>query len=67
MATNWPSADEIDALDDNLVMAITKVIAENKILTENHLISTIDLFRLNPKLDIKISKRRWPPSLSYLR
>jgi hypothetical protein len=42
-------------------VAITKVIAENKILTENHLISMIDLFRLNPKVDIKTSKRRWSP------
>jgi hypothetical protein len=67
MVTNWPSADEIDAWDNNLVVAITKVIAENKILTENHLISMIDLFRLNPKVDIKTLKRRWIPSLSYLR
>jgi hypothetical protein len=48
MATNWLPADEIDACNGDLIIAISKVIADNKILTENHLISSIDLFRLNP-------------------
>ena len=38
-ATNWPSADEIDAYNDDLIMAIIEVIAVNMIPTENHLIS----------------------------
>jgi hypothetical protein len=42
-ATNWSSADEIDAYNDDLVAAITEVIAENMMPTENHLISPEDL------------------------
>jgi hypothetical protein len=48
MATNWLPADEIDACNGDLIIAISKVIADNKILTENHLISSIYLFRLYP-------------------
>jgi hypothetical protein len=36
-------ADEIDACNDDLVMAITEVIAGNTMPTENHLISPKDL------------------------
>jgi hypothetical protein len=49
MATDCPHANEIDVCNDDLVVAISKVIAGNKTLTENHLISPISLFRLNPK------------------
>jgi hypothetical protein len=37
------SADEIDACNDDLVVAITEVIAKNTMPTENHLISPKDL------------------------
>jgi hypothetical protein len=40
---NWPPTAEIDACNGDLVMAITKVIARNTILTENHLILLEDL------------------------
>jgi hypothetical protein len=36
-------ADEIDACNCDLIMAITEVIAGNTILTENYLISPEDL------------------------
>ena len=49
MATNWPSADEIDACNDDVVVEITKVSAGNKISTEYHLILSVDLFGLKPK------------------
>jgi hypothetical protein len=39
-AINWPPANKIDAYNDNLVMAITEVIAGHMIPTENHLISS---------------------------
>jgi len=42
-ATNWPSADEIDACNSDLVVAITEVIARNTIIIENYLISLEDL------------------------
>jgi hypothetical protein len=63
MATDWPFADEIDASNDDLVVAITEVIASNKMPTKNHLISSIDTFGLNPNC----GKERWVPSPSYLR
>ena len=46
-----------------LVMAITKVIADNKILTQNHLISLILLFVVNPKQtkSKKYCKRKMSP------
>jgi hypothetical protein len=44
-----PSADEIDACDGNLIVAIIEVAAGNTIPTENHLILSKDLFGLNPK------------------
>jgi hypothetical protein len=37
MATNWPSTDEIDTWNGNLVVAVIEVIAGNKNLTKNHL------------------------------
>jgi hypothetical protein len=58
-ATNWPSADEIDVCNSDLVMAITEVITRNMIATKNHLISLKDLFGLNPKqLDMKLWEKR---------
>jgi hypothetical protein len=44
-----PPADEIDVCDGDLVVAIIEVTAGNTIPTENHLISSKDLFGLNPK------------------
>jgi hypothetical protein len=43
-ARNWPSTDEIDACNDELVMAIAEVITGNTIPTRNHLILSEDLF-----------------------
>jgi len=52
---NWPPADEIDPCNGDLVVTITEVIAGNTIPTENHLISSVDLFESNPKqLDMKL-------------
>ena len=48
-ATNWLPADEIDPCNGDLVVTITEVIAGNTIPTENHLISSVDLFESNPK------------------
>ena len=48
-ATNWPPANEIDACNDDLVMAITEVIAENTNPTGNHLILSEDYLDSNPK------------------
>jgi hypothetical protein len=63
-ATNWPPANEIDASNGDLVVAITEVIARNMTLLENQLISPKDI-GLNPKqLDMKIvGKRMAPPPL----
>ena len=44
MATTWPLVDEINAYNDDLVMAISEAIAGNMIMTENHLISSVELF-----------------------
>jgi len=53
-AIDWPPADEIDACNDDLIVAIIEVMVEITIPTENHLILPKDLFRLNPKqLDIE--------------
>jgi hypothetical protein len=49
MATNWSFADEIDAYNNDLVMAIIEVTTGNKTPSKNHLISLEDLFGLNPK------------------
>jgi hypothetical protein len=43
MATTWPPADEIDACNADLIVAIIEVIAGNTI-PKNHLISMEDLF-----------------------
>jgi len=48
MATTWPHADEIDAYNDDVVMAIIKVVARNTTLNENHLILQEDLFGSEP-------------------
>ena len=48
-AINWPPTNEIDACNDDLIVAIIEVIAENTILTENYLILLGNLFKLNPK------------------
>ena len=48
-ATNWSSVDETDAYNDEVIVAITEVIAGKKIPTENYLILQLDLFRLNAK------------------
>jgi hypothetical protein len=37
-AINWLPADEIDACNDDLIVAITEVIAGHTIPTKNHLI-----------------------------
>jgi hypothetical protein len=42
-ATKWPSANEIDACNGDLVVTITEVIAVNAMSTKNHLISPKDL------------------------
>ena len=56
--TNWPPADEIDACNGDLIVAITEVIAGNTILTENHPISSVDLFgQTLDKPDIKLRKK----------
>ena len=48
-ATNWPLANEIDACNDDLVVTITEVIAENTNPTGNHLILSEDYLDSNPK------------------
>jgi hypothetical protein len=62
-APNWPPANEIDARNGDLVVAITEVIVGNTILTEKYLISPEDLFGLNPNLDMKPAKKRMGPLL----
>jgi hypothetical protein len=37
-AINWPPADEINAYNNDLIVAITEVIAGHTILTKNQLI-----------------------------
>jgi hypothetical protein len=49
MATTWLAANEIDACNGDLIVAIIEVIAINTIPTKNHLSSPKDLFGLNPK------------------
>ena len=68
MPTTWPPVNESDACNSDLVVAIIEVIAGKMILTENHLISLEDLFRLNPKQSEtkNYEKERWVPSPSYL-
>jgi hypothetical protein len=56
MATIWSPADESDACNSDLVVAIIEVIARNMIMTENHLISPEDLFGLNLK---QLKKKLW--------
>jgi len=56
MATIWPHADESDACNGDLVVAIIEVITGNTILTKNHLISSEDLFGLNLK---QLKKKLW--------
>jgi len=46
MATVWLSANEIDACNDDLAVAITKIIKGKKISTKNHLILPVELFGL---------------------
>ena len=48
MATNWPPVDEIDACNDDLVVVITKVIADHTSPVENHMISP-EIYLANPK------------------
>ena len=48
-ATNWPPANEIDACNDHLVVAITKAIAEHTNSTGSHLIASEDYLNSNPK------------------
>jgi len=65
IATNWPHADKIDVCKGNLIATIAEVIALNKIMTEEHLILSEDLFGLNPKqtIDLKTNvKERHVPS-----
>jgi len=49
MAITWPSTDEIDACNSDLIVAIIEVIAENTISIENRLILSEDLFGPNSK------------------
>ena len=67
MATNRLPADKNNTCNGNLVVAITETITGNKILTENHLISLVDLFVLNPKQTKtkNLQKREMGP-LSFL-
>jgi hypothetical protein len=61
-AAGWPPADEIDACNGNLVVAITQIIAGITIPAKNHLYLPKDLFGLNPKqLDIKKREKIWVP------
>ena len=46
-ATNWPPANEIDACNDDLVVAITKAIAEHTNSTGSHLIASEDYLNSN--------------------
>ena len=58
-ATNWPPANEINASNNDLVVAITEVIAENTIPSGNHQISPKKLLEPNPKqLDTKLQEDR---------
>jgi len=59
----WPQIGHLPMKSAPLVMAITKVIADNKILTQNHLISSILLFVVNPKQtkSKKYCKRKMSP------
>ena len=67
-ATNWPPANEIDACNDDLVVAITEVIAEHINSTRNHLILSEDYLDSNPKTIEKCGeKNEWVPSPSRLR
>jgi hypothetical protein len=53
MVTNWFSTYEIDACNDDSIVVIIEIIAGNS-LEKKHLISLIDLFRINlNKLDLK--------------
>jgi len=65
-ATNWPLADEINACNGDIIMAITEVIASNKMPTKDHLNLLIDLFGLSLSNTNKICNKRemWP--LSFL-
>jgi hypothetical protein len=49
MAITKVIAGNMIICNGNLVLAITKIIVGNKIPTENHLISSVHLFGLNPK------------------
>lgn len=68
MATNnWCPAEDIDAYNGDLVMAVTGVFVCNKILTENNMISLVDSFRLDPKQTIlKSCYKRDMTHLSFL-
>jgi hypothetical protein len=48
-AANWPTADEIDTCNGDLVITITEVIAGNTIPTKNHLILPEIYLDSNPK------------------
>jgi len=48
MATNWPPAAEIDACNDDLVVVITEIIADQTNQAENHMIS-LKNYLANPK------------------
>lgn len=67
MATNWPLADEINACNSDLDIAITEVIAGNKMSIKDHLNSSIDLFRLSiVQIDLKNCDKRKMFPLSFL-
>lgn len=68
MATNnWCSAEDIDAYNGDLVVAVTGVFVCNKILTENNMILLVDSFRLDPKQTrLKSCYKREMAHLSFL-
>jgi hypothetical protein len=66
-ATDWLSADEIDAYNSDLVMAIAEVIVGYAILTKKHLGLPEILFGVNPKTLEKLQEKGWVPLPSCLR
>jgi hypothetical protein len=60
-AINWPPADKINAYNNDLIVAITEVIAGHTILAKNLLISPTNLYGLNPKQLLKNYRKRMGP------
>lgn len=68
MATNnWCPAEDIDAYNSDLVVAVTGVFVCNKILTKNNMILLVDSVRLDPKQTrLKSCYKREMAHLSFL-